>query len=99
MNELIHSNPCEPFPKPSLAGFRYYVLFTYDYNQKSWAFLFKTKNATFETFKVFKNIIEKENKIQILTINCGGKFLSRQFNTFCEQNEIVKQLTTVETPH
>lgn len=22
-----------------------------------------------------------------------------EFNTFCEQNEIVKQLTTVETPH
>jgi hypothetical protein len=52
-----------------------FVLFTYDYNQKSWAFLKKTKNATFETFNVFKNIIEKGKKIQILKINCGGEFV------------------------
>ncbi len=99
MNELIHSNPCGLLLEPSLVGSRYFVLFTYDYNEKSWVFFFKTKNDTFETFKVFKNIVEKENKIKILKIICVGEFLSRKFNKFCEQNEIVKQLTTIETPH
>jgi hypothetical protein len=65
MNELIHSNPCGPLLEPSLAGFRYFVLFTYDYNQKSWAFFLKTKNNTLETFEVFKNIVEKKKKYKI----------------------------------
>jgi hypothetical protein len=38
-------------------------------------------------------------KIGIMKINCEGRFLLRQFITFCEQNEIVKQFTTIETFH
>ncbi len=99
-NELFHFDLCGSFPKASLEGSKYIVVFTDDFSRKSWTIFMKVKNGTFEKFKNFKSMIEDgENKIKMLRTDQGGEFLSNLVNSFCEQNGIRKQLVIVETPH
>ncbi len=99
-NELINSNLCGPFLEASLEGSKYIVVFTDDFNRKSWTFFLKAKNGTFEKFKNLKIMIKDgKNKIKMLRTDRGGEFLSKEFNSYYEQNGIRKQLIIVETPH
>jgi len=48
----------------------YIVVFTNDFNRKSWTFFLKAKSGTFEKFKNFKSMIEDgKNKIRMLRID------------------------------
>jgi hypothetical protein len=76
------------------------MVFTNDFSLKSWTFFMKVKSGTFEKFKNLKSMIKDgENKIRMLRIDRGGKFLFDLFNFFCEQNGIRRQLMIVETSH
>jgi len=69
-NELIHYDLCGPFLEASLEGSKYIVVFTDDFNRKSWTFFMKVKNDTFEKFKNLKSMIEDgETKIKMLRTN------------------------------
>lgn len=52
-------------------------------------------------FKSFRAHVENRNqhKIQILRTNRGGKFVSKDFLAFCEQEGIKRQLTALHTPY
>ena len=41
--ELIHLDLCGPMFVPSLGGFWYYILFTYDFSRKTWIYFLKCK--------------------------------------------------------
>ena len=66
-----------------------------------WVFFFKHKSETFEIFKKFKALAERESACSIKTLrsNRGVEFNSNEFNIyFCEENSIHKELTTPYTP-
>ena len=51
-------------------------------------------------FKQFKNYVEKEvgGLIKCLRSDRGGEFTSSEFNEFCMENGIKRQLTVAYTP-
>jgi hypothetical protein len=56
----------------------------------------KTKFGVFDKLKVFKASVKNQTKKKIKVIICdgGAKYNSKNFNTLCKDNNIVKQITT-----
>ncbi|GJR23799.1 retrovirus-related pol polyprotein from transposon TNT 1-94 [Tanacetum coccineum] len=47
----------------------------------------------------FKALVEKQSgrNIKVLRTDCGGEFLSKEFNDFCDEHGILRQLTALYT--
>lgn len=58
------------------------------------------KADAFACFILFKNYVEKESGLSIkcLRTDRGGEFTSNEFNNYCQQHGIKRQLTTAYTP-
>ena len=97
---LIHSDICGPMSSPSLNGCLYYVIFIDDFSRKSWIYFLKAKNETFSKFLEFKALIENqtEKDIRALRTNNCGEFESHQFDDFCKEVGIKRQLTVPYNP-
>ena len=76
--ELVHTNVCGPIIVDSFGGSRYFLLFIDDYIRISWVYFLKNKSETFDCFKEFKALVEKENEnnINVLRSDNGGEFTS-----------------------
>jgi hypothetical protein len=98
--ELVHSDLCGPFPKPSMTGSRYMLTFIDDYSRHCWVFFLATKNETFASFKQFRKTVEKQiqKPVSCLRTDRRGKFLSTEFNNYCKLEGIRRQLTAAGTP-
>ena len=98
--ELVHADLCGPMNIESLGGSRYFLLFTDDYSRMSWVYFLENKSEAFERFKKFKALVERKSGLLIKTlrIDRGGEFVSIDFNAFCEENGICRELTTPYTP-
>jgi len=98
--ELIHSDLCGPMQTKSLGGSRYFLLFTDDYSRMSWVYFLKLKSKIFDNFQKFKALVERQSGRYIKTLRTdkGGEFLSNEFNSFCEENGIYKELTAPYIP-
>jgi hypothetical protein len=98
--ELIHADICGPISPKSNNGKRYILCFIDDFSRNSWAFLLATKSEAFIYFKKFKAMVEKETLLHVkcLRTDRGGEFTSSEFNEFCSQQGIKRQLTTAYTP-
>lgn len=66
----------------------------------SWIYFLKFKSETFENFKKFKALVEKQSgkSVKALRTDRGGEFLSQNFDEFCEENGIRRELTAPYTP-
>ncbi|KAL0424086.1 UNVERIFIED_CONTAM: Retrovirus-related Pol polyprotein from transposon TNT 1-94 [Sesamum radiatum] len=98
--ELIHADVCGPMQTPSLNNNRYFVVFVDDFSRMTWVYFVKEKSEVFSIFRKFKASIEKqsENAVKVLRTDRGGEFVSAEFNSFCEEMGIHRQLTTSYTP-
>ncbi|CAL5412844.1 unnamed protein product [Camellia sinensis] len=98
--ELIHADLCGPMQTKSFGGSRYFLLFTDDYSRMSWVYFLENKSEAFEKFKHFKAKVEKQSGfcVKVLRTDRGGEFLSKDFDLFCEENGIQRELTTPYTP-
>ncbi|KAF7821304.1 Retrovirus-related Pol polyprotein from transposon TNT 1-94 [Senna tora] len=69
-------------------------------SRMSWVYFFSDKSKAFDNFRKFKALVKKQSGKYIKTIrtNKGGEFLSTEFNNFCEDNDIRKDLTAPYTP-
>lgn len=58
------------------------------------------KSEAFRSSKLFKSRVEKETGLAIkcLRTDRGGEFTSTDFNDFCKENGIRRQLTASYTP-
>ena len=94
--ELIHSDVCGPIPSTSLSGFEYYVTFIDDYSRNTWIYFLKTKDDVFIKFKEFKALIENQSEriIKTLITNNGGEYTSKEFESFCKEAGIKRELNT-----
>ena len=72
-------------------------MFIDDYSQKSWIYFLKAKS---ETFDRFKELIENQTgkHICILRSDNGGEYESNEFDVFCQEAGIKKELTVPYNP-
>jgi transposase InsO family protein len=98
--DLVHSDVCDHMSSPSLSGCLYYVIFIDDYSRKCWIYFLKAKSDTFDKFKEYKAFIEKQigKHIRTLRTDNGGEFESLQFEDFCKEAGIKRQLTMPYNP-
>ena len=96
----MHTDVYGPMSVESMGGSQYFLLFTNDYSRMSWIYFLKFKSQTFENFKKFKALVEKQSgcSIKNLCSDRGGEFTSNKFIVFCEQNAIHRELTAPRTP-
>lgn len=98
--ELVHADLCRPITPESNSGKRYILCFIDDFSRRAWTFYLKNKADTFSSFAVFKRNVEKETGLSIkcLRTDRGGEFNSNEFNDFCKENGIKRQLTAAYSP-
>ena len=82
--DRIHTDLCGPFSVASTAKHRYYVIFVDEFSRKCWIFFMQKKSETYSKFCEFKALVEKYSgkKVQALTSNNGGEFISGEFKEF-----------------
>jgi len=97
--ELIHADLCGPMQTKSLGGSIYFLLFVDDYSRMSWVYFLQHKSETFQKFQIFKAMVENQSgcHIKVLRTDRGGEFISKDFNLFCEEEGIQRELTAPYT--
>ncbi|CAI9787682.1 unnamed protein product [Fraxinus pennsylvanica] len=97
---LIHADICGPITPMSNSNKRYSLCFIDDYSRKSWMYFLSEKSEALSHFKCFKKMVENETDLPIKCVRTdrGGEFTSVEFNNFCMENGIKRQLTTAYTP-
>ena len=88
--ELVHTYLCGPTQTPYLNTYVYFITFIDDYSNKTWVYLLKQKSQSFDVFKIFKAMAEKESNIfiKVLRLDRGGEFMSNEFMEFCKYHGI-----------
>ncbi|TXG72686.1 hypothetical protein EZV62_001265 [Acer yangbiense] len=66
-------------------GNRYFLSLIDDHSRKVWIYLLKSKDQTFENFKVWKRQVENQTSktIKVLRTDNGLEFCNEEFNSFC----------------
>lgn len=84
----------------SLGVSRYFLLSIDDFSRMCWVCFLKHKSEAFKCFKKFKALVEKQSGLYIkaLRTDRGEEFISNEFNIFCEQNGIRRELSAQRTP-
>ena len=85
----------------SLRGFEYYVTFIDDHSRKTWIYFLKRKKSeeVLQRFQEFKVLVENRTgrKIRALRLDNGGEYTSKEFDRYCRQEGIRRQLTVPYT--
>jgi len=70
-----------------------------DFTRKTWIYLLHEKSEALAMFRNFKVCVEKESGAYIvwLRTNRGGEFTSNEFENFCKDQGISRQLTAPYT--
>ncbi len=90
--ELIQSDVCGPFKEMVRGGFHYFTAFTDDKSRFGYFLnLMKYKHESFEKFKEFKSEVENQTwkSIKALRSDCGGEYLSTEFDEYLREHGIV----------
>ena len=84
----------------SLSGYVYYASFIDDYSHKSWIYFLKNNDEVLEKLKEFKALVENlsEKRIKTLRSDNGGEFTLGEFNKYCKEAGIKRDLTIPYNP-
>ena len=98
--QLIHSDVCGPLNIQARGGYEYFITFTDDYSRFGVIYLMHRKSETFEKFKEYKAMVEKQLDKQIKTLRSdrGGEYLLGEFDDYLKEEGILSQLTAPGTP-
>lgn len=98
--ELVHTNLCGPIGVQSYCGDKYFFLFVDDYSRMMTVIFLKEKSDAFQLFKWYLAKVEKEigKSLKYLRFYRGGEFISNEFNLFCNDRGIKRQMSTPRTP-
>nr|ABA99612.1 retrotransposon protein, putative, unclassified [Oryza sativa Japonica Group] len=93
--ELVHTDIVGKVPTISEGGNWYFITFIDDYTRMIWVYFLKEKSAALEIFKKFKAMVENQSnrKIKVLRSDQGGEYISKEFEKYCENAGIRRQLT------
>ena len=98
--ELIHTNPCGPIGIQSYCGDQFLILFNEDYYRMMTMMFLKDKFYVYLLFKWYLSRVEKETgkSLKCLRSDRGGELISHEFNTFCNENGIKRQMLAPRNP-
>ena len=78
------------------------MTFIDDNSRKSWIYFLKSKKSeeVLQRLQEFKALVENQTgrKIRVLISNNGGEYTSKEFDGFCIQEGIRRQLIVLYTP-
>ena len=71
-----------------------------DYSIKTCIYFLKTKDEVFKKFKEFKALIENHSERRFKTLRTynGGEYTSKEFESFCKEAGIKRELTSPYNP-
>ena len=80
--------------------YEYFVIFTDDYSRYGHVYLMRCKSYTFEKFKEYRALVEKQlgKVIKTLRSDRGGEYLLGEFEDHLKEKSIVSQLTVLGIP-
>ena len=95
----MHADLCGPMSTKSVGESRYFLLFTDDFSRMSWFYFLENKFEAFGSFKKLKTLVEEQSGLAIKTLrtDIAGEFVSIDFNIFCEENGICRELSAPYT--
>jgi transposase InsO family protein len=98
--DLVLSYVCGPMSSTLLTGNIYYVSFIDDSSRKTWIYFMKTKDEVFSRFQEFKYLMENQTcrKMKALRSDNGGKYTSKEFDSFCREASIKSELIVPYNP-
>ena len=98
--DYIHTNVWGPTKTASLGGKHYFVTFVDDFSSRVWVYIVKSKNEVFETFLIWKKMVENQTgrKIKVLRSDNGREYRNDQFSYFCKKEGISRRFTVRDTP-
>lgn len=98
--DLVHTDLCGLMRTRILYGYKYFMIFTDDFSRMMWITFFKEKSKTFNKFKIFKALVEKETdkNLKCLRSERGGEFTSDKFTRYCEEHGIKRYMSAPRTP-
>ncbi|KAI5336087.1 hypothetical protein L3X38_026221 [Prunus dulcis] len=98
--ELIHSDICGPMQIVTKASNRYFLTFIDDCTRMCWIYFLRYKSEAFNVFKRFKATVELQSGYMLrkLRSDKGGEYKSIEFNKFCEEMGMERQLTVAYSP-
>lgn len=84
----------------SIGGNMYFVTFIKNHSRKLWTYLIKRNDEVFELFKKFKSMVERQSdqKLKVLKTDGGSKYVSKNFERFCDQERIIHEVVPPYTP-
>ena len=84
----------------SQIGFKYFVTFVDDFSCVTWLYLMKSRSELFSHFTAFCTEIQTQFHVlvQILRSDNDKEYLSKPFQSFMLQHEILHQNSCVDTP-
>jgi transposase InsO family protein len=93
--DLVHTNVCGPMSIVSVSGSSYFATFIDDFSRRMSIFFMRGKSEVFSRFQEFKALVENRtgNKIRVLRSDNGGEYTSNDFNDFCREAGIKRELT------
>ena len=82
--DYIHTDVWGPTRTASLRGKHYFVTFVDDFSRRVWVYTMKSKDEVFETFLVWKKMVENQTgrKIKVLRSDNGTEYRNDQFSYF-----------------
>ena len=98
--ELIHTNLCGTMQNESIGGNRYFITFIDDFLRMYQVYFLINKSDTLNVFKKFKALVELQSgyKLKKLMSDRGGEYTSNEFQDFCANLGIERQLTITYSP-
>ena len=99
--DYIHTDVWGPTKTASLGGKHYFVTFVDDFSRRVWVYTMKSNDEVFETFLVWKKMVENQTgrKIKVLRSDNGTEYRNDQFSIFCKKEGISRHFTVRDTPH
>ena len=88
--DYIHADVWGPTKTASLGGKHYFVTFVDDFSKRVWVYTLKSKDEVFETFLVWKKMVENHTgrKIEVLRSDNDTEYRNDQFSIFCKKEGI-----------
>ena len=97
---LVHSNDWGPCLVLSPTGFKYFVTFVDDFSRVTWLYLMQSRYELFSHFSVFCAEIRTQFHVSVQTLRSDNakEYLSKPFQSFMLQHEILHKTSCVDTP-
>jgi len=95
--QLLHGDLCGPITLPTPSGNRYFLLLVDDYSRYMWLALLPSKDAAIKRIQAAAE--RKLGKlVRALRTDRGGEFLAKDFEQYCAELGLHRELTAPYSP-